>query len=366
MPVLKKIIVSGYKNIVFQELEMSRGINCITGNNGEGKTNLLDAIYYLSMTKSAFSQSDKYNSINGCGEFAISGSYLFESGTENRYSAVMKKGEKTFRVNEKAYEKLSEHIGVLPIVMVSPYDTSIVNESAEERRRFMNMLLSQLDREYLHALQSYNRILLQRNSLLKAGNADRSLLAVFDSRLSAPAAYVHEKRKAFVERVLPEVRRYYSDMSDNDPLIDVVYRSDLDAGDMESLLFSTYGQDTAAGHTTKGIHRDELEFMTGGLPLRKCGSQGQQKSFTVALKFAQYAIMREVYGFPPLMLLDDLFDKLDLSRVSNLLRIVLGKGFGQIFITDCNKERMKSIVDSMTEEKAYFEVKSGVFTPINI
>ena len=244
----------------------------------------------------------------------------------------MKKGEKTFRVNEKAYEKLSEHIGVLPIVMVSPYDTSIVNESAEERRRFMNMLLSQLDREYLHALQSYNRILLQRNSLLRAGNADRSLLAVFDSRLSAP----------------------------------VVYRSDLDAGDMESLLFSTYGQDTAAGHTTKGIHRDELEFMTGGLPLRKCGSQGQQKSFTVALKFAQYAIMREVYGFPPLMLLDDLFDNLDLSRVSNLLRIVLGKGFGQIFITDCNKQRMKSIVDSMTEEKAYFEVKSGVFTPINI
>ncbi len=366
MPVLEKIIVSGYKNIAFQELSLSRGVNCITGGNGEGKTNLLDAVYYLSMTKSAFSQSDRYNSIGGCGEFSISGLYLFENGTENRYSVSLKDGDKSVRVNGKPYPKISGHIGVLPIVMVSPYDTVLVNGAGEERRRFLNMLLSQLDKEYLRALQGYNRLLVQRNSLLRSGAADKSLLSVIDSRLSAPAGYIHAARKDFSTRVLPLVREHYRAISGSDPEMDVAYRSDLEDACMEECLAACFDRDMSAGHTTKGIHRDDLDFLIGGLPLRKCGSQGQQKSFTVALKFAQYSIMRDVYGFPPLMLLDDLFDKLDPGRVESLLRIVLGNGFGQIFITDCNKTRMQSMVDRLAEEKAYFEVKSGVFTPLSI
>lgn len=362
MPVLEKIIIKDFKNIAAQEVSLSRGVNCITGDNGAGKTNLLDAVYYLSMTKSAFSQSDRYNSANGCGEFSLSGLYLFENGTENRYSVNVRKGQKTVRVNGKNYERLSEHIGVLPIVMVSPYDTSLVNESGEERRRFMNILLSQLDREYLRAMQNYNRLMMQRNSLLKSPSADIPLLSVLDSKIAAPAAYIYGKRKDFSDRILPQVRKFYAEVSGGDPDIGIAYRSDLENTGMEELLSASREKDIAAGYTLKGVHRDELDFYVGDLPLRKCGSQGQQKSFTVALKFAQYSMMRDVYGFPPLMLLDDLFDKLDPGRVTNLLRIVSGEGFGQIFLTDCNKSRAHDIMDSLSGDKACFEAKAGTFT----
>lgn len=362
MPVLDKIIISGFKNIGFQELAFSSGINCITGDNGEGKTNLIDAIYYLSMTKSAFSQSDKFNSLNGCGKFSLSGLYSFENGLSNRYSVSVSETGKTVKVNDKVYERLSDHIGVLPIVLVSPNDVSLVNGFGEERRKFMNAIISQLDKDYLKAHQGYGRLLQQRNSILKSGRPDPALLEAVDSRLAVHAAYIYDKRSYFAGKMLPIVRQYYKDVSGTGEDVDMVYRSDLQKGDCLSVLKDTLDRDIAMGHTTSGIHRDDMEFTIGGMPLRKCGSQGQQKSFTVALKFAQFSIMRDEYGFPPLMLLDDLFDKLDPHRVSNLLKIVIGTGFGQIFLTDCNAERMRRIVDGMTEEKAYFQACKGSFT----
>lgn len=364
MPVLQKILVSSFKNIDLQELSLSPNINCITGDNGEGKTNLLDAVYYLSMTKSAFSQSDRFNYMRGRDAFAITGFYAMENGLVNKYSVSVSGGEKSVRLNDKAYDKISDHIGVLPVVIVSPYDISLVNDSGEERRRFLNSILSQLDREYMRAVQSYNKLLLQRNSLLKTSLRDMSYVSVLDEKMSQLAGYIHEKRVGFVSKIIPVVRDYYRRVSGGDDVVDVLYRSDLSGGSLAELLKASFERDCQLGYTTRGVQRDDLEFVISGFPLKKCGSQGEQKSFMVALKFAQYSLMRDVYGFPPMMLLDDLFDKLDQGRVSNLLKIVLGNDFGQVFITDCNRSRMRNVVDALTEERAYFEVEGGCFTRV--
>lgn len=364
MPVLQKILVSSFKNIDIQELSLSPNINCITGDNGEGKTNLLDAVYYLSMTKSAFSQSDRFNYMRGRDAFAITGLYAMENGLLNKYSVSVSAGEKSVRLNDKAYDKISDHIGALPVVIVSPYDISLVNDSGEERRRFLNSILSQLDHEYMRSVQSYNKLLLQRNSLLKTGVSDRSYVSVLDEKLSQLADYIYQKRDGFVCKLIPVIREYYCKVSGRDDSVDVRYRSDISEGSLADLLKDSLERDLRLGYTTRGVQRDDLEFVISGFPLKKCGSQGEQKSFMVSLKFAQYSLMRDVYGFPPMMLLDDLFDKLDQGRVANLLKIVLGNDFGQVFITDCNRSRMRKVVDALTEERAYFEVEGGCFTRV--
>lgn len=364
MPVLDKIIVSDYRNIALQEISFSRKINCITGNNGEGKTNLLDAVYYLSMGKSAFQQSDRYLFRHGADSFAISGLYSMENGKQSRFSVSVGQGAKKMKADEKAYQRLSDHIGVLPVVMVSPYDTALVDDSGEERRRFLNMLISQVDRKYLHSLQAYNRILAQRNSLLRSGEPDRSLMDVLDVRLADAADYIYNKRCDFISDLSTSVGRLYGSVSGTAQEASIGYRSEMKSSPagLYGILVATRERDSILGYTSHGIHRDDLDFVLDGTPLRRAGSQGERKSFIVALKFAQYSIMKDIYGFSPIMLLDDLFDKLDPSRVSNLLKMVLDKGFGQIFLTDCNKVRMRSVVDALTEDKAYFEVRGGVFS----
>lgn len=366
MPSLEKIVVQDFRNIALQEMEFSPNINCITGGNGEGKTNLLDAIWYLSMTKSAFSATDKYNFRHGCPAFALSGTYTMPSGTTSRFSVKVEDGgDKKFRRDDKPYGRVSEHIGVLPIVMVSPADTSMVSESGEERRRFVNSVLSQMDAEYLTAVVQYNRLLLQRNKLLKTGAADEDLLAAFDARMAALAAPVHSRRLAFTEELAPIVQRYYHNISGGAETVGIEYRSDLESGSLEDIFRARREKDRVLRFTTAGIQRDDFVFTMDGHPIRRCGSQGQQKSFLVALKFAQYEVMKESYGFPPIMLLDDLFDKLDMSRVGNLLKMVADSSFGQIFLTDSNKVRISAIVDSITSERAYYEAEGGVFRKIN-
>lgn len=363
MPVLDKIIVSDYRNIVLQEIAFSRKINCITGNNGEGKTNLLDAIYYLSMGKSAFQQSDRYLFRHGTARFGISGTYRMESGKQVRYSISVEPGSKKMKADEKAYQRLSDHIGVLPVVMVSPYDTALVDDPGEERRRFLNMLISQVDRRYLHSLQSYNRILAQRNSLLRSGVPDLSLLDVLDTRLADAADYIYNKRCEFIAGLSASVKTLYAAVSASSQEASIGYKTELKASPagLYGILAASREKDAVLGYTSHGVHRDDLDFVLDGVQLRRAGSQGERKSFIVALKFAQYSIMKDIYGFSPIMLLDDLFDKLDPSRVSNLLKMVLDKDFGQIFLTDCNKVRMRTVVDALTEDKAYFEVRGGVF-----
>ena len=363
MPVLEKMMVSGFRNIEFQELEFSPNVNCISGNNGEGKTNLLDAVWYLSMTKSAFSSSDRFNFRYGSDEFSLSGIYRMENGLESRFAVrVTSGGEKRLLRDDKPYGRISEHIGVLPIVMVSPADTSLVSESGEERRKFVNSVLSQMDREYLSAVQQYNRLLLQRNRILKGVAPDRELLSVFDLRMAPYADYIFTARKRFAADISPIVSHYYKEVSGGREEVSITYNSDLDNGGLDEVLARSREKDMALRYTSAGVHRDDLVFTMDGYPIRRCGSQGQQKSFLVSLKFAQYDIMKKSYGFAPTLLLDDVFDKLDMKRIANLLSMVAGNEFGQIFITDSNKVRMASLVDSLTDDRAYFECSAGCFT----
>ena len=364
MPTLKKIVVQDFRNIAFQELSFSPNVNCISGNNGEGKTNLMDAVYYLSMTKSAFPTPDRFNWRFGTEGFTIGGTYAMDNGLESRFSIKVTEGEKKLVRDDKPYARISEHIGVLPVVMVSPGDISLVSESGEERRRFANGVLSQMDRGYLAAVQSYNRLLAQRNKMLKDGSVDGDLMAVFDARMAAAAVPVYEGRKRLASELQPVIQAYYKLISGGGEEVSVDYRSDLSKGSLEEVLAAHRDRDLALRYTTAGLQRDDFLFSMDGHPIRRCGSQGQQKSFLVSLKFAQYEIMRKSYGYAPILLLDDVFDKLDMNRIGNLIGMVAGSGFGQIFITDCNKVCLSGIVDRITDDRAYFDTAGGVFTPI--
>ena len=367
MPFLKKIFIQDFRNIAFQELEFSPNINCISGNNGEGKTNLMDAIWYLSMTKSAFAPADRFNVRYGAEGFAISGTYSMQNSLESRFSLKFSPGgEKKMVRDDKAYQRISEHIGLIPIVMVSPSDTSLVSESGEERRKFVNSVLSQMDREYLAACQQYNRLLQQRNSVLRSPDSDKSLLGVFDMRMEEPARKIFQTRAEFAAKLSPAVARYYANLSGGAEAVSITYRSDLQKGSLVDILEAGREKDFVLGYTGAGVQRDDFIFTMDGHPIRRGGSQGQQKSFLVSLKFAQYDIMKESCGFVPILLLDDVFDKLDMTRISNLLSMVASNGsdFGQIFITDSNKVRIQGIVDGITDDRTYFETVAGSFTRI--
>lgn len=362
MAVLEKIVVQDFRNIVLAELEFSANINCISGGNGEGKTNLMDAVWYLSMTKSAFRSSDRDNFRFGTDMFSISGVYAMPDGLHSRYSIkVSAKGEKKLRRDDKPYPRVSQHIGELPVVMVSPDDNSLVSDSGEDRRRFMNMVLSQMDKEYLSDVQQYNRLLSQRNILLKSPSPDLSLLEIMDMRMDASASRIYGRRKEFVSDLSPVVEKYYRLLSGGKESVQISYRSDLEKEALTEILMSARNRDLALGYTSVGPQRDDLVFMMDGHQMRRCGSQGQQKSFLVSLKFAQYELMKQRFGVPPTLLLDDVFDKLDMDRTANLLSMVAGSDFGQIFITDSNKVRLSAIVDGITEDRAYFETSGGNF-----
>ena len=362
MPVLRKIVVRNWRNISLQELEFSPNVNCLSGGNGEGKTNLLDAVYCLSMTKSAFSASDRYNYTHGTRFFELAGTYEMDGGRISRFG--VKSGEdevKKVTRDGKPYTRISDHIGVLPIVMVSPGDSSLVSDSSDERRRFSNAVLSQTDREFLSDMQRYSKLIQTRNVVLKGGSDD-SIIDTIDTRLSEWGTRIFEKRKAFIQAIEPQVAKFYSMLSGGRETVGISYRSDLEKAPLYDLLKENLAKDRLLGFTSCGVQRDDLIFTMDGDPIRKVGSQGQQKSFLISLKFAQYEIMKERYGFAPMLLLDDLFDKLDFERTTNLLKMVASKDFGQIFITDTDKSRLESIVDGITEESAFYQAEGGVFT----
>lgn len=361
MPTLKKIVVQDFRNIQFQELAFSPNVNCISGNNGEGKTNLIDAIYYLSMTKSAFPAPDRFNFRYGTGSFTIGGTYAMENSLESRFSIKVQEGEKKLIRDDKPYARLGEHIGQLPVVMVSPGDSALVSESGEERRRLSNAVLSQMDREYMAAVQAYSRLLAQRNKILKDQVPDPALLEVLDARMAAHAARIYASREELARQLQPVVAHYYQLISGGAEEVSIGYKSDLAAATLQDVFAAHRERDFALGYTTAGVQRDDFLFSMNGHPIRRAGSQGQQKSFLVALKFAQYEIMKRRYGFAPMLLLDDVFDKLDLTRISNLIGMVAGADFGQIFITDTDAARLSGIVDRITEDRAYFTARGGAF-----
>ena len=392
---LRKLKVINFKNIREATLQFSPKINCILGNNGGGKTNLLDAIYYLSMTKSFFNIPENFAVTFGEQSMGLIGDYMLQEKSERIHLAIRlpdaasasqpgaqasqpgesasqpARNEKQLWRNEKRIAKFSSHIGLLPIVMVSPQDAILVNGSGEERRRFLNFILSQTDPLYLSNIQNYNALLAQRNKLLKlcAGTGARSaatrgwdeLIQTITLQMESPAAYVHAKRQELAESLSQYTAQYYKELSGNREAVTMRYQSDLNSTTPKEIFQRSQQQDLRFGYTTAGPHRDDMLFFIEGFPIKKVGSQGQQKSFLIALKLAQFQIIKQISGKLPILLLDDLFDKLDMTRVEYLLSLVAGKTFGQIFITDSNKVRINQILARVDSTAKSFEVHDGTY-----
>lgn len=362
---LKKLSLINFKNIREENLEFRPGINCFVGDNGAGKTNVIDAVYFLSMCKSSLAMTDGQNMRHGSDFFLLDGQYLTDEGrSESVVCAFARKGGKTLKRNGKEYERLSDHVGLIPVVIVSPADTMLISDAADERRRYLNGFISQLDRAYLQALVRYNAVLGERNRLLKISR-DEQMLCIYDRQLVEQGGIIHRKRSEIAALLEPEVARYYRHLSSDREQVTLEYRSELNDTPFEELLLKSREKDFVNGFTTAGIHRDDLVLHIGGYPLRKYGSQGQQKSFLIALKLAQYALVAQAKGEKPILLLDDLFDKLDAGRVEQLIRLVSEDSFGQIMITDCNPTRLRTILDKAGGEYALFTVGNGAVTQGN-
>lgn len=356
---LKKIALLNFKNIPQEELVLCPGINCLVGDNGAGKTNVVDAVYYLSMCKSSLQMTDSQSILHGADFFLAEGQYTTDAGkSETVVCSYSRKGGKVLKRNGKEYERLSDHVGLIPAVIVSPADSALISDAADERRRYLNAFISQLDRAYLGSVMRYNAVLAERNRLLKT-RPDETMLQIYDMQLCEHGGVIHARRKEFAERLQPVVAAYYRILSGDREQVELHYKSELNERSFEEILRDARQKDLVNEFTTAGIHRDDLVLRIGGYPLRKYGSQGQQKSFLIALKLAQYAIVAEWKGERPILLLDDLFDKLDAGRVEQLIRLVSDETFGQILITDCNPTRLRRILDKAGSEYALFRVTEG-------
>lgn len=356
---LKELSVINFKNISSEQISLCDGVNCFVGDNGTCKTNLMDAVHFLSMCKSSLQMTDGQCVMHGQKSFMLEGVYEFSSGrTHQICCAFTRGGQKVIKRNGKPYDRMSDHVGMIPVVMVSPQDSSLVSDAAEERRRYLNSFLAQIDREYLCAAMRYNAVLQERNRYLKSAS-DETMLLIYDQQLSAAASKIFDARSQIVQQMIPLVQHYYSLLSQDREAVDLSYRSELSEAPLSELLLSARQKDIICQFTTSGVHRDDLLFSIGGFPLRRYGSQGQQKSFLVALKLAQYRIIAERTGEKPIMLLDDVFDKLDRDRVTQLIKIVSGPDFGQIFITDCNLQRMEDVLSHTQSDRIIFNVEPG-------
>lgn len=348
---LHSISLTQFKNYSSRSFRFNERIIGICGNNGVGKTNLLDAIHYLCFTKSYFTR-DTLTIQNGQQGFRVDGSLELSDKKEKAICILRETGKKEFLVNEAAYEKFSEHIGRYPCVIIAPDDIQIITDGSEERRRFLDALLSQIDKDYLQHLINYNKILLQRNSLLKSfyetGNKNLSLLDVLDEQLLRPGNYIFEKRKQFLISFLPVVKKLYTEIAKQQEETELHYQSELNQCSFAELLHLNRQRDIVAQRTTGGIHRDDLVFNLTGQLFRNIASQGQRKSLLFALKLAEMDVLRENKGFAPLLLLDDVFEKLDEDRIANLLYRVCIENKGQVFITDTNEERLSQHLDTLS------------------
>jgi DNA replication and repair protein RecF len=362
---LHRLVLTNFKNYENSELEFSPRINCFVGNNGVGKTNILDAIHYLSMTKSFFNSVENMSIRHGEDFFIVSGVFNGEDGDSNIVCSFMKQKQKSLKCNGKEYERFSDHVGRYPAVMVSPADSVLVTGGSEERRRFLNMIISQYDHQYLDALMYYNRALLGRNKLLKeyayTTRFDEEMISSFDYQLARYGTLIHKARISLIERLVPIFQDYYNIISKSREEVQLNYRSQLNGDDLTILLSANRDRDRQLQYTTSGIHKDDLEFMMGGHPVKQLGSQGQQKSYLVALKLAKFSYIADMSGTAPMLLLDDLFDKFDADRVEQMINLVGNHRFGQIFITDTHQSRLQQILeDSPTDYKLFMIGGEGV------
>lgn len=355
---LKNLQIVNFKSWDQAEFNFSPKLNCFVGPNGSGKTNLLDAVHYLSVSKSYFNSIDSQNIKDDADFFVVEGDFVRNDAQEHIYCAVKRGEKKLFSRNKKPYKRLSEHIGRFPSVIISPYDRDLITEGSEVRRKFMDSVISQSDLVYLDDLIQYNKALQQRNALLKyfAANSlfDRTSLEVYDQQMEERGTRIFEKRKAFLGELSPKLTHYYDRISARAEEPDIHYVSQLNDASFSHLLEDSLQQDLRNQYSGAGIHRDDLEFLIDGRKVKRFGSQGQQKSFLIALKLAQYEFLHQKQGVKPVLLLDDIFDKLDEHRVSELVRLVHNEGFGQIFITDTHPERTAQLVKAIDEHSEVF------------
>ena len=358
---LKKLTLSGFRNIADAEIAPDGRIVCFTGDNGAGKSNMLDSVHYLAMGRAPSAMPDSQSVAHGGDYFMVEGEFEADSGSRQTVLCSFKRGTgKILKRNGKPYEKLSDHIGSIPLVIVSPSDYILITDAAEERRRWLDSFLSQLDKEYLAAVMRYRQVLGERNRLLKSGSfADGSLMEVLDIQLVEAGEKIHERRGLLIGRLAPLVAEYYRLLSGDREQVELAYRSELDGTPFAEILARTAERDAALGFTASGVHRDDMKMTIGGYPLRKYGSQGQQKSFLIALKLAQYTLLAEDKGEKPILLLDDIFDKLDMDRVRQLMAIVSEDAFGQIFVTDHSRERLSAILESCAKPYCIYGMSAG-------
>lgn len=363
---LKNISIINYKNLADVSLALSPKINCFIGSNGEGKTNLLDAIYYLSFCKSMTTNIDSNVIRHDADFFMIQGEYENEDGVMEDVYAGMKRGvKKQFKRNKKAYKRLSEHIGLIPLIIVSPDDTSIIRGGSEERRKMLDMVIAQFDATYIDALNNYNKALQQRNVLLKMEDEpDATLLELWEEEMARHGEAIYSKRDAFVKDFIPVFQEIYRTISGEKEEVTLEYISHCQRGRLIDVIQRDRHKDRAVGYSLHGIHRDDLEMNLGGFPMKREGSQGQNKTYAISLKLAQFDFLRKtISSTTPLLLLDDIFDKLDASRVEKIVNLVAGNDFGQIFITDTNRDHLDQILKDRDFDYKLFKVKNGEIAP---
>lgn len=360
--ILNRISIVNFKNIKAADLELSPKMNCFIGLNGAGKTNFLDAVYYLSFCHGVSGSPDSQLIKHDEDFFMLEGNYDSSDEVQDVISCAIKKGRKKhFKRNGKDYRKLSQHIGLIPLILISPSDISLVIGGGEERRKFMDVAISQYDHTYLSALMRYDKALQQRNALLREeAEPDATLLDVLEDEMARQGNILFDKRDNFIERLIPVFQEIYQDISDCQEEISLKYVSHAREGDLLEILRSGRMRDRAVGHSLHGAHRDDLEMLIGGYPLKREGSQGQLKSFVLSLKLAQFDFLRQKSdGIMPLLLLDDIFDKLDVCRVERIVRLVSGRHFGQIFITDTNRDHLDGILRQGDGDYRIFLVDNG-------
>ena len=360
--ILKNISIINYKNIKGANLDLSPKINCLIGHNGMGKTNFLDAIYYLSFCRSTNLPIDSQIITHDENFFMLEGNYENDSGdVENIYCGMKRGTKKHFKRNKKEYKRLSQHIGLIPLILVSPSDVSLIEGGSEERRKLMDVVISQYDHSYIEALANYNKALQQRNALLKMeAEPDPMLMELWEQQMAQNGEILFAKRQAFVCELVPIFQQIYQHISGNQEKVDLQYSSHCTRGPLLEVIQRDRFKDRAVGYSLHGVHRDDLEFLLGDYQMKREGSQGQNKTFVIALKLAQFSFLqRTVSNTTPLLLLDDIFDKLDAQRVEAIVQLVSGDNFGQIFITDTNRDHLDQILRRLNGDYKLFYVENG-------